>query len=83
MDQAHVKGFLQKHKDTEEFGDIFRFIEKEFGGKFPCCQPLDKKYCTMFYERLWDNEKAKEMVETAWHGTIKYNSKEGVRIIYV
>lgn len=83
MDQAHVKGFLKKYKDEEPFKIVYDKIEAEFNGKFPCCQPLDKKYCAWFFEILWENPSSREKISKNWHGTVEYKIDGILRRIFL
>lgn len=83
MDQSVVKGFLKKFKDVEPFKEIYNKIEAEFKGKFPCCQPLDKKYCNLFFELVWNDEAARAEIEKNWHGKIEYVVNGTMRRIYL
>ena len=84
VNQARVKGFIQKHKDIEPFKGIYDFISAEFKGKFPCCQPLDKKYCNRFFDCIWSNEEARKIVSQEFKGhVIEYVSSEGKKRMLV
>lgn len=83
MDQSVVKGFLKKFKDSDPFKSVYDKIEADFKGKFPCCQPLDTKYCNLFFELLWNDEKAKNDIAQTWHGTIEYKNNGSLRKIYL
>jgi len=70
MDQARIKGFLQKNKDNPLFVNVYTEISENFGGKFPCCKPLERKHCNLFYSLVWKNEEAKKAVSKEFAGNV-------------